>query len=580
MVKKLFRMAGTFRRFALLSSSFIILEALVDVSIPLIMADMIDRGVEAGDADYILRRGMLLIAAALLSLTFGVLSAHFAAYASAGFAKNLRRNTFYGIQRFSFTNLDHFPASGLITRLTTDVSNVQQAFMMSIRMGTRSPSMLLFAMVMAFRINQRLALVYLVILPFMALGLGLIMKLALPVFEDVYRTYDEMNRVVMENLRGIRVVKSFVREDHEIEKFRGVSDQLFRFYRKAERYMAGSSPLMQMSLYSTMLLISWFGARLILAGHMTTGQLMSMVTYAMQILMSLMMLSMVLVMLTISRAAASRILEVLEEEPTITPVQDAQTRVEDGSIRFEDVSFCYGGDLSSPALSHIDLDIQAGMTVGIIGGTGSGKSSLVQLIPRLYDATAGRVLVGGQDVRLMDLKALRDAVAMVLQKNLLFEGSIRDNLRWGKEDADDEELIRVCRIAQAHGFISRLEKGYDTLLEQGGSNLSGGQRQRLCIARALLKDPQILILDDSTSAVDTQTEARIQAALKEDMPKATKIVIAQRISSVRDADVILVLDEGRIAGLGSHDTLIQDHPIYREVFQSQMKGGDFDLTSA
>lgn len=576
MIKKLSASLREYKKDTLLSPLFIMAEVLLEVSIPLIMADLIDAGVEAGNMGHILNRGVLLILLALLSLYFGVLAANAAARASAGFAKNLRRDLFHNIQSFSFSNLDRFSTSSLVTRLTTDVTNVQQAFMMLIRMGARSPAMLVFAMVMAFRINSRLALIYLGVLPFLAAGLILIMKHALPVFEKVFRTYDDLNCVVQENLRGIRVVKSFVREDREIEKFSRVSETLYNYFVKAERYLAGTMPLMQASVYACMLLISWVGAKLILGGSMTTGQLMSMITYTMQILMSLMMLSMVLVMSTISRAAAARIAEVLDEAPTIAESESAVPCVPDGSIRLKDVSFSYTGDPSSPCLWDIDLEILPGQTVGILGGTGSGKSTLVQLIPRLYDVTGGTVMVGGTDVRNISLKALRDSVAMVLQRNTLFAGTVAENLRWGNPEATDEDLVRACELAQADGFIRRFDHGYDTHLDQGGTNVSGGQRQRLCIARALLKNPKILILDDSTSAVDTQTEARIKEALRQELPETTKLIIAQRISSIQDADRILVLDNGRINGFGTHSELLESNTVYREVFESQTKGGDFD----
>ncbi|MDD2301429.1 MAG: ABC transporter ATP-binding protein [Bacillota bacterium] len=579
MIKKLSASIREFKKDTLLSPLFIMAEVLLEVSIPLIMADLVDRGVEAGNMDHILNRGFLLVLLALLSLFFGVLAANAAARASAGFAKNLRQDLFHNIQAFSFSNLDKYSSSSLITRITTDVTNVQQAFMMLIRMGARSPAMLVFAMIMAFQINGRLALIYLAVLPFLAGGLIFIMRNALPIFEKVFQTYDVLNRVVQENLRGIRVVKSFVREDHEIQKFSDTSETLYRYFVKAEHFLAGTMPLMQASVYSCMLLISWVGAKLILSSEMSTGQLMSMITYTMQILMSLMMLSMVLVMSTISRAPAVRITEVLDEKPSITQKENAVAQVRDGSVRFRNVSFSYTGDASSLCLWPMDLTIESGQTIGIIGGTGSGKSSLVQLIPRLYDVTDGAVLVGGTDVRDIDLKTLRVNVAMVLQRNTLFSGTVEENLRWGNPDATAEDLARACELAQADGFIRRFEHGYDTRLEQGGTNVSGGQRQRLCIARALLKKPKILILDDSTSAVDTQTEARIKEALRNEMPDTTKLIIAQRISSIQDADRILVLDNGRISGFGTHDELLVQNTVYREVYESQTKGGDFDVSA-
>lgn len=577
MLKKLFASVREYRKDALLSPFFVTAEVLLEVTVPMIMADLIDRGVETGNIDYIISRGTLLIVLAMCSLLFGILAAGSAATASAGFAKNLRTDLFYNIQRFSFANIDRLSASSLITRLTTDVTNIQQAFMMFIRMGARSPAMFIFAMMMAFRINSRLALVYLGVVPFLAAGLAWIMFRSYPVFERVFRTYDSLNLVVQENLRGIRVVKSFVREEHETEKFQSISDALFRNFVKAERYMAGTMPLMQASTYACMLLISWLGANMIIAGDMTKGQLMSMITYTMQILMSLMMLSMVLVMVSISRAAAVRIVEVLDEVPTIAAPGSPVHNVEDGSIQFQNVLFSYAGDAAAPCLWDINLSISSGETIGIIGGTGSGKTSLVQLIPRLYDTTMGAVLVGGTDVREYDLTALRDSVAIVLQRNTLFTGTVSENLRWGNENATQHELEHACALAQADGFIKRFEHGYNARIEQGGTNVSGGQRQRLCLARALLKKPRILILDDATSAVDTATEAAIHGALRSEMPETTKIIIAQRISSVRDADRIIVLDNGRITGIGSHDELLQTNKIYREVYESQTRGGDFDV---
>ena len=577
MLKKLFASIREYKKDTLLSPFFVTMEVLLEVTVPMIMADLIDRGVEVGDMDHIVRRGILLVALALCSLLFGVLAARASARASAGFAKNLRLDLFHNIQNFSFSNLDRLSASSLITRLTMDVTNVQQAFMMFIRMGARSPAMFLFAMIMAFRINSRLALVYVGVIPLLAGGLAWIMFRSYPIFERVFQTYDSLNLVVQENLRGIRVVKSFVREDHEVEKFGAISNALYRFFVKADRYMAGTMPLMQASTYACMLLISWLGANMIIAGDMTTGQLMSMITYTMQILMSLMMLSMVLVMVSISRAAAGRIVEVLDEVPTITGPVDGVAEVADGSIRFQNVLFSYTGDASSPCMFDTDLSIASGETIGIIGGTGSGKTSLVQLIPRLYDVTKGAVLVGGRDVREYDLTVLRDSVAIVLQRNTLFTGTIAENLRWGNADASDSELEWAAGLAQADEFINRLELGYDSHIEQGGTNVSGGQRQRLCLARALLKRPKILILDDATSAVDTATEAEIREALRREMPGTTKLIIAQRISSIRDADRIIVLDDGRIDGTGTHDELLATNAIYREVFESQTKGGDFDV---
>lgn len=521
----------------------------------------------------ILRYGAILVGFALVALTFGALSGRSCAHATAGFARNLRHDMFHHLQVYSFSNIDKFSSAGLVTRLTTDVSNVQNAFMMIIRTLIRCPAMLIFAMVMSFRINHDISLIFLAVIPILGVGLYLIIKHVHPVFERVFKTYDRLNGVVQENLSGIRVVKNFVREDHEIEKFDTISGTIYKDFSLAERILALNSPLMQGCVYACMILVSWLGAKQIVIGNMSTGNLMSFFTYIMQILSSLMMLSMVFVMITMSRASAERIVEVLDEESDITNCDNPVYEVKDGSVEFTDVSFSYAKRPDKTVLDDIDLIIPSGQTVGIIGGTGSSKSSLVQLIPRLYDVTGGCVKVGGVDVRNYDLQTLRHNVAMVLQKNTLFSGTIKENLRWGNPDATDEELVHACRLAQADDFIRTFPDGYDTYIEQGGTNVSGGQKQRLCIARAILRKPKILILDDSTSAVDTKTDALIRQAFREEIPNTTKIIIAQRISSVMDADQIVVMDNGRINACGTHEELLANNEIYREVYESQQKGG-------
>ncbi len=573
MIKKLLKSVREYKLPSILAPISVTLEVIMEVIIPFLMADLIDYGINAGDMGYIGRRGLILALCCVISLGFGAFSGMFAARASAGFAKNLRHDMYYRVQNFSFSNIDKFSTASIVTRLTTDVTNIQNAYRMIIRVAVRAPMMLIFALIMAFRVNHQLSLIFLALIPILAVGLYLIVTHAHPVFERVFKTYDKLNNVVQENLHGIRVVKSYVREDYEIQKFGAVSSDIYRDFFKAEKLMAFNAPLMQFCAYGGMLLISWFGAKLIVGGSMTTGELMSLITYAMQILMSLMMLSMILVMVTISRASAERITELLDEESDIVDKEQPVTEVKNGDIRFEHVDFSYRKDKNKLCLSGVELDIRSGETVGIIGGTGSSKSSLVQLIPRLYDVTDGRVLVGGVDVRDYDRHALRDAVAMVLQKNVLFSGTIKENLRWGNDQASDEELERVCRLAQADSFIQEFPDKYDTYIEQGGANVSGGQKQRLCIARALLKKPKILILDDSTSAVDTKTDALIRRAFKEEIPGTTKIIIAQRISSIEDADKIIVLDEGRVDAVGTHEELLAGNQIYQEVYYSQVKGG-------
>lgn len=573
MIKRLSRCVREYKRDSILAPAFVIMEVIVDVIIPILMARIIDRGIDGGSMEAIWQTGIALVAAAALALLFGMMSGRYAAKASAGFAKNVRREMYYNIQDFSFSNIDKYSTSGLVTRLTTDVTNLQNAYQMMLRIMMRSPSMLIFSLVMAFGLNPRLSLIFLGVLPILGIGLYIIISKAHPTFEKVFKIYDRMNNVVQENLRSIRVVKSYVREEHEMDKFQEVSSDLYRNFSKAEKIIAFNMPLMQFSMYACTLLISWFGARMIVSGTMSTGQLTSLFAYASQILMSLMMLSMVFVMLTISRASAERVVEVLNEQTDLRNGEDPAHHVADGSIRFENVDFGYTGDEKKLCLQKVNLDIRAGETVGIIGGTGSGKTTLVQLIPRLYDVTAGRITVGGMDVRDYDLETLRDQVAMVLQKNVLFSGTIKENLRWGNKDASDEELANACRLAQADGFIREFPDGYDTFIEQDGSNVSGGQKQRLCIARALLKKPKILILDDSTSAVDTKTDTLIRQAFREEIPDTTKLIIAQRISSVEDADKIIVMDGGRIDAIGTHGELLKTNRIYREVYTSQVQGG-------
>lgn len=576
MLKKLSESIRQYKRDSLLAPMFMVLEVVMEVIIPLLMASLIDLGVDAGNSAYILKIGMVLILSCGMSLLFGALSGRHAARASAGFAKNLRKDMYYNVQKFSFSNIDKFSTASIVTRLTTDVTNVQNAYQMIIRVAVRGPVMLIFALFMSFRVSSKLAVIFLCAIPVLAIGLLLIIRYAHPIMERVFKTYDHLNNVVQENLHGIRVVKSFVREDFEEEKFKKVSKSIYDDFVKAEKLIAINAPLMQFTMYTCMVLISWFGARLIVGSSMTTGELMSFITYAMQILMSLMMLSMVVVMIIISRASAERIVEILDEEEDIKNGDSPIMEVKNGDISFKGVNFSYTKDMNKLCLMDVDIEIKSGETIGIIGGTGSSKTSFVQLIPRLYDVTDGQVTVGGVDARNYDLETLRNEVAMVLQKNILFSGTIKENLRWGCEEATDEELIRVCKLAQAHDFVSAFNDGYDTHIEQGGSNVSGGQKQRLCIARALLKKPKILILDDSTSAVDTKTDALIRKAFKEEIPNTTKIIIAQRISSIEDADKIIVLDEGRIVAVGNHEELLASNKIYQEVYNSQVKGGKKD----
>ena len=576
---KLAQSIREYKKASLLAPFYVTLEVIMEVIMPFIIANLIDYGIDAGNMFYVLKTGTALFVSAVICLIFGVLSGRAAAVASAGFAKNLRKDMYYNVQNFSFSSIDRFSTASIITRLTTDVTNVQNAYQMIIRLAMRCPIMLVFSLLASFRIDRQLSLIFLASIPILGVGLWQIMSRAFPLFKRIFRTYDKMNIIVQENLRGMRVVKSFVRERFETEKFKEISQTIYQDFARAEKILAFNMPLMQFCMYGCMLLISWFGARAIVAcggnaaAGLSTGELLSLITYAMQILMSLMGLSMVFVMLTISRASAERILEILEEKSDIKNCENPVFRVKNGEIRFENVSFSYAKNADKLCLEGINLTIQSGETIGILGGTGSSKSTLVQLIPRLYDVTGGRVTVGGIDVRDYDIKTLRNEVAMVLQKNVLFSGTIKENLRWGNEQATDEELIRACKLAQADDFIEEFPEKYDTYIEQGGANISGGQKQRLCIARALLKKPKILILDDSTSAIDTKTEALIQKALREEIPDTTKIIIAQRVSSVQDADRIVVMDGGKIHAAGRHEELLEESAIYKEVFESQVKGG-------
>lgn len=573
-IKKLLKSVREYKRDSFLSPVFVILEVLLEVMIPSVMAMLIDRGVSGGSMEAVMRIGGVLILLSMCSLACGILAGFFAARASAGMAKNLRKDMFHHIQGFSFSNIDRFSPSSLVTRLTTDITNVQNAYQMVIRIAIRGPVMLIFSLIMAMGISRDLSVIFFIVLPVLGAGLFFIVIKAHPYFEAVFKRYDVLNRVVQENLNGIRVVKAYVREDHEIGKFRAISEEVFYQFKYAEKIVAFNSPLMQFCMYNCILLVSGLGARLIVSGSMTTGQLTSMIIYAVQILSSLMMLSMVFVMVIMARSSAERIVEVLEEESSLSDPEHPAEEVADGSIDFDHVSFSYVDDRNKLSLKDVNIHIRSGETVGILGGTGSSKTTLVQLIPRLYDVTEGRLLVGGKDVREYGLKALRDQVAVVLQKNVLFTGTIRDNLRWGNEQADDEEIRRVCRLACADEFIEGFPDQYDTFLDQGGTNVSGGQKQRLCIARALLKKPKILILDDSTSAVDTKTDAMIRRAFREEIPDTTKLIIAQRISSVEDADKVIILDDGRIDDFGTPAELLARNRIYQEVYESQKKGGN------
>ena len=578
MIKKLSKYIKQYKKDAILTPIFVIFEVVMEVLIPYLMARIIDVGIQNSDLNYIFKIGAILVVSAILSLAFGMLSGRYAAKASAGFAKNLRQGMFYNIQNYSFTNIDKFSTSSLVTRLTTDVTNVQMAFQMIIRILVRAPIMLIFALVMAFSINNNLAWIFVVTMPILAVVLFYISIKAHPYFEKVFKKYDSLNRVVGENLNAIRVVKAYNREEHEEKKFGEVNDKVYELFKKAEKIVAFNSPAMQLTIYTCILLISWIGAKLIVGGTMQTGELSSIITYAWQILSSLMMISFVFVMIIIAQSSAERIVEVLDEESTIHNNENPIKEVKDGSIIFDHVSFQYDDAKAEDELplEDININIKSGETIGIIGATGSSKSTIVNLIPRLYDVTKGSIKVGGIDVRDYDIETLRNEVAVVLQKNVLFSGTIKENLRWGNKDASDEELVRACKLAQADGFIQEFPDKYDTVLDQGGTNVSGGQKQRLCIARAILKKPKILILDDSTSAVDTKTDALIRKAFREEIPNTTKIIIAQRITSVEDADRIIVLEDGKINGIGTSEELLKTNAIYREVYESQKKGEEED----
>ena len=576
MIKTLAKQIKEYKKDSILSPIYIAAEVVLELLLPFIMASMIDDGVEVGNMKHIVITGVIMLVVAMLSLFCGVMCGKHAAIASTGFAKNVRKSMFDNIQTFSFANIDKFSTAGLITRMTTDVVNVQQAYQMIIRMCVRAPLMLIIAMIMVVIINAKLALIYLVALIILGVALFFIIANARKAFMEMFKKYDDLNSSTQENINAIRVVKAYVREDHEISKFKKACLNLYLSSVKAEKLVILNSPIMMFVMYGSILLLSWLGAQMIVVGDLTTGNLSSMFTYSTNILISLMMISVVIVMLTMSQASAERIVEVLNEKSTITNPENPVMEVKDGSICFENVQFSYNMETPKYVLHDVNLEIKAGETIGILGGTGSSKSSLVQLIPRLYDVTEGCVKVGGIDVKEYDLDVLRNEVSMVLQKNVLFSGSIKDNLRWGNKEATDEEMIHACKLAQAHDFIESFPEKYDTHIEQGGTNVSGGQRQRLCIARALLKKPKILILDDSTSAVDTKTDAYIRKAFREEIPGTTKIIIAQRISSIQDADRIIVLNEGRIESVGTHDELLKISPIYQDVYNTQVKGGEDD----
>ncbi len=577
MIKKLAAYIGEFKKDTVLSPVSVTLEVILEVLLPVLMASVIDNGVEAGNMGYVIKMGTVMLVVAMLSLLAGTMSGVFAARASMGFGRNLRKAMYDNIQDFAFRNIDHFSTAGLVTRMTTDVTNVQNAFQMLIRMFVRAPIMMISALFMCVSISPRLSMIFLAALVFLGSVVGFIVTRAFPVFNEMFKGYDRLNASVQENLTGIRVVKAYVREDYENKKFCDATKNLKDLNVHAEKLVVMNQPVMQFTVYSCILLISWLGAKLIvLDGTMTTGQLMSLFTYTIQILMSLMMISMVFVMVTMARSSAERIVEVLNEKSSLRNPDSPVYEVKDGAVQFDHVSFSYSDDEEKCVLQDVNFDIRPGETIGIIGGTGSSKSTLVQLIPRLYDVLGGTVRIGGRDVREYDIETLRNEVSMVLQKNVLFSGTILENLRWGNKEATEEECRHACELAQAHEFIEKMPDGYHTYIEQGGTNVSGGQKQRLCIARALLKKPKILILDDSTSAVDTKTDSLIRKAFAEEIPDTTKLIIAQRISSVQDSDRILVLDQGQIAGFGTHEELMQNNEIYRDIYELQQKGAGKD----
>ena len=569
MIKRMAKSIREYKKASILTPIFVSLETIMEVIIPFVMAMLIDKGIQVSNMNMILFYGIILVLCALLSLTFGYLAGRYAAIASTGFAKNLRHDMYYKIQDFSFYNIDKFSTSGVVTRLTTDVSNVGQAYQMIIRIAVRAPAMMIFSLIMAFVINAKISLIFLAVIPFLAICLFLIAKNAKPLFDKVFNTYDELNNDVAENVRGIRVVKSYVMEDFEIKKFKNTSKKIYDYFRKAERLVTLNGPVMSLSMYTCIILIAWFSANMIVGGNMTTGELTSLITYATSILSSLMMLSMIYVMCTLAIPSIRRCSEILEEIPDLDNKKNAVKEIKNGSIEFKDVDFSYVKDPNKLALKDINIKIESGQTIGIIGSTGSSKSTLVNLIPRLYDVTTGSVLVGGIDVRDYHIKSLRDSVSMVLQKNVLFSGTIKENLLWGDIKASDKEIKEACKLACADEFINKFPNKYETRIEQGGTNVSGGQKQRLCIARALLKKPKILILDDSTSACDTATDAKIRESFKKYIPKTTKIIIAQRINSVSDADKVIIIDDGRIVAFDTPDNLLKNNEIYKDIYYSQ-----------
>ena len=573
MLKKLAKSVREYKKTAIATPIFVVLEVMMDILIPFLVAKLIDLGIDKGDMSVILKIGILLILCVTLGLIFSVISGKLASKASCGFAKNLRHDIYHKVQDYSFYNIDKFSPSSIVTRMTTDVGNVQMAFQMMMKMTFRAPFTIIFSLIMAFTINKKISIAFLFIMPILGLFLYFITKKAKKYFDKVYETYDRLNNVVSENVRGMRVVKSYVREDHEISKFKKVSNEIYKYYIKAEKIVAFNSPLMKLVMNSCVLFISYFSAKYIVVGIMTTGELTSLITYSFQILTNLMMVSMVIVMFTIASTSAGRIVELLDEVPSIENRKDAVTSVKDGSISFKDVDFSYLDKDDKLCLQNINLDIKSGEFIGILGGTGAGKSSLIQLIPRLYDVTNGDLRVGNVSVKDYDIKTLRDNVALVLQKNVLFSGTIKENLRWGNANATDEELVHACKIAEADGFIREFPDGYDTYIEQGGTNVSGGQKQRICIARALLKKPKVLILDDSTSAVDTKTDKKIRDSFNKEIKDVTRIIISSRISSIQDCDRIIVMDNGKIDGIGTHDELVKNNKIYQEIYESQTKGG-------